>query len=252
MAGRHHDTLDDAASSIHAVASSSLTRVWIAGPGDLCATCSMAPECPDRSRCLHLERSLGLTTRVDGPFRRFPFGAREVGQVALALEPRILNEELAASGLADPAWLALHRIAGFGAWPLAASGRCLGVVAVFRREPIGGADAQSIATVVRLAAAALENLERATLPAVTIEAVPPAPRLHAPAAPEGRNPSLTPPPPTMADAQRSVILEALARAGGRVSGPGGAAELLAMRSTTLESRIRKLGLRKPPRTGALR
>ena len=51
----------------------------------------------------------------------------------------------------------------------------------------------------------------------------------------------------MADVQRRAILATLARTGGRVSGPGGAAELLGMKPTTLESRIRRLGVRKPPR-----
>jgi DNA-binding NtrC family response regulator len=43
--------------------------------------------------------------------------------------------------------------------------------------------------------------------------------------------------------QRDAILAALARSGGRVSGPGGAAELLGMKSSTLFSRMSVLGLR---------
>jgi hypothetical protein len=30
-----------------------LARIWLTGPGDICATCRMRPECPDQSRCLH-------------------------------------------------------------------------------------------------------------------------------------------------------------------------------------------------------
>ena len=44
--------------------------------------------------------------------------------------------------------------------------------------------------------------------------------------------------------QRDVIVAALERSGGRVSGPGGAAELLGMKASTLFSRMSVLGLRK--------
>jgi len=43
--------------------------------------------------------------------------------------------------------------------------------------------------------------------------------------------------------QRDVIVAALERSGGRVSGPGGAAELLGMKRSTLFSRLRVLGIR---------
>jgi hypothetical protein len=64
-----------------------LARLWLVGPGDLCASCAMRPECPDQTACLHLVASAGSTTRVDGPFRRFPIGARRVGQVAATHAP---------------------------------------------------------------------------------------------------------------------------------------------------------------------
>jgi DNA-binding NtrC family response regulator len=44
--------------------------------------------------------------------------------------------------------------------------------------------------------------------------------------------------------QRDAIVAALERSGGRVSGPGGAAELLGMKASTLFSRMSVLGLRK--------
>ena len=52
---------------------------------------------------------------------------------------------------------------------------------------------------------------------------------------------------SMAQVQRRAILAALESTGGKLSGTGGAAESLGMKPTTLESRIRRLGLRKPPR-----
>jgi formate hydrogenlyase transcriptional activator len=44
------------------------------------------------------------------------------------------------------------------------------------------------------------------------------------------------------DEVRSVIERALRRAGGRVYGPGGAADLLGLRPTTLQGKIRKYGI----------
>jgi transcriptional regulator with GAF, ATPase, and Fis domain len=43
--------------------------------------------------------------------------------------------------------------------------------------------------------------------------------------------------------EREVLAAALARAGGRVSGPGGAAELLGLRPSTLESKLKAAGLK---------
>src|SRR5262245_25727734 len=68
------------------------------------------------------------------------------------------------------------------------------------------------------------------------------------AAPPPRPPSTSAPLPMLSRAalekhQRDAIVAALERSGGRVSGPGGAAELLGMNSSTLFSRMSVLGLR---------
>jgi formate hydrogenlyase transcriptional activator len=47
---------------------------------------------------------------------------------------------------------------------------------------------------------------------------------------------------TLADAERAAIIDALRRAEGRISGPGGAAALLALRPTTLHAKMKKLGV----------
>jgi transcriptional regulator with GAF, ATPase, and Fis domain len=52
-------------------------------------------------------------------------------------------------------------------------------------------------------------------------------------------------PPTLAGAERTQILAALHQTGWRVRGPAGAATLLGLKPTTLESRIKKLGLQRP-------
>ena len=52
-------------------------------------------------------------------------------------------------------------------------------------------------------------------------------------------------PTTLVDAERAHILAALTQAGGRIRGAGGAAELLDVKPTTLESRMQRLGIRRP-------
>jgi hypothetical protein len=137
--------------------------------------------------------------------------------------PLVITRQLESSGVAEPGWLALHGIGFFGAWPLMAAGP-VGVLGLFGREAPEPSTFRAIEALARIAALAL-TAER---PAETPE------RTSAPA------------PATMAEAQRLAILAALERAEGRVSGPGGAAAMLHMKPTTLESRIRRLGLRKPP------
>jgi transcriptional regulator with GAF, ATPase, and Fis domain len=51
--------------------------------------------------------------------------------------------------------------------------------------------------------------------------------------------------PTLAVAERGQILAALDQTGWRIRGPAGAAALLGLKPTTLESRIKKLGLQRP-------
>jgi formate hydrogenlyase transcriptional activator len=50
---------------------------------------------------------------------------------------------------------------------------------------------------------------------------------------------------TLEDAERQHILRALRQTNWRISGPSGAANLLGMKRTTLQARIRKLGIRRP-------
>jgi formate hydrogenlyase transcriptional activator len=60
-------------------------------------------------------------------------------------------------------------------------------------------------------------------------------------------PSVGSPAPiaTLQDAERQHILQALRQTHWRVSGPRGAANLLGMKRTTLQARIRKLGIKRP-------
>ena len=73
-------------------------------------------------------------------------------------------------------------------------------------------------------------------------------RFHGPATtnpkPNQQRPVLT--ERQMRELERKNIANALARCGGKIYGAGGAAELLGLKPTTLSSRIKKLGLDRPP------
>lgn len=220
-----------------------LARVWLLGPGDLCSSCPLAGECPDRRECLHLVASAGLSTRLDGPFRRFPVGARQVGEVARTLRPFVANEDLAGLGLAEATWLATHRLRSFAALPLVVSGRAVGVVAVFSRTPLADEEVHALGLVCRLASL---GLPAGAAPASATLAA------RAAAAPAPVTPTTVALPllRPLAETEREILERVLAHTGGRVSGPQGAARILGMKPTTLESRLKKRGVRKPPRGDA--
>ena len=52
------------------------------------------------------------------------------------------------------------------------------------------------------------------------------------------------PASTFHEAERKVILEALKAASGQISGHGGAAERLGLKRTTLQNKMRRLGIAK--------
>ena len=120
-----------------------LARIWLMGPGDICATCPMGGECPSRIRCLHLAASAGRSridgtewTGIEGGFRRIPLGVRKVGQVgstgkSFLIEDAALHPELTA----HPEWIRQEGIHGFAGHPLTFRGEILGVLGAFGRTP---------------------------------------------------------------------------------------------------------------------
>jgi len=217
-----------------------LARVWTVGPGDSCATCPMRPECPDQRACLHLVVSMGVSTRLDGPFRRFPIGARRVGRVVSERKPYVERGDLAARGIADPGWLAVHGVRSFAAVPLGDGGR--GVLAVFSRRFLTDQEVHLLAFAARAAVRSgpgAPAAPRSPLPARTDAPIAPARRAPAPeliAVAGGR---------TLAEIEREAIERALVETGGRISGPRGAATMLGLKPSTLASRMQKLGVRRP-------
>jgi transcriptional regulator with GAF, ATPase, and Fis domain len=123
-----------------------LARVWLIGPGDICATCPMRAECPDQTRCLHLAASAGRArtapaedwARTDGAFRRFPLGVRKIGRIGATGEAvRIADVTQEREWIARPEWASAEQIRSFAGQPLTFRGEVLGALALFSRTPLG-------------------------------------------------------------------------------------------------------------------
>ena len=50
---------------------------------------------------------------------------------------------------------------------------------------------------------------------------------------------------SLEDAERRHILDVLEQSGWRITGQGGAAEILGLKRTTLQSKMKKLGIKRP-------
>jgi GAF domain/Bacterial regulatory protein, Fis family len=214
-----------------------LARVWMVGPGDQCTSCPMRPECPNQTRCLHLVASAGTTARVDGAFRRFPIGAREVGMTIVRQEPFVARGGIDSRSLAESTWLAAHRVKSFAALPIVANGEAVGVLALFSRRELTDAEVRLIGFSIAQAVRAEEGRSGAAESGV--DAVG-----RGAAAAGTTAESAKRAPGRLDDAQRDAIAAALETAGGRISGPRGAAAILGLHPNTLTSRMIRLGMRK--------
>jgi transcriptional regulator with GAF, ATPase, and Fis domain len=124
-----------------------LVRIWLAQSTADCIDCPTIDECRNRSHCLYLVASGGRSvvtpatewTRLDGAFRRIPFGVRKVGRIAATGQPIEVPDlrEPFPDWVAEPDWMRAEGIRGFAGQPLLHRGQVLGVLAVFARGAIG-------------------------------------------------------------------------------------------------------------------
>jgi transcriptional regulator with GAF, ATPase, and Fis domain len=134
-----------------------LARIWLVEPGDICGACREAPRCLNRERCLHLQASAGLSTRLDGAHRRVPIGALKIGQIALSREPMWANQIETDERITDKAWVRRNGLASFAGYPLLFQGELLGVLAMFAKRPLSGADLERLSLFANRAAIAIQN-----------------------------------------------------------------------------------------------
>lgn len=134
-------------------------RIWLLGPGDLCAECYKADSCENHESCLHLRASAGIYTRINGEYRRIPLGAFKIGCIAQNREPVITNDAQGDNRLPNKSWLKendLHSVAGY---PLVFRDELLGVIAMFSRHVMKQEEFDKIAVFVNQASVTIKNAQ---------------------------------------------------------------------------------------------
>src|SRR5215468_11060949 len=132
-------------------------RLWLLGPGDLCAACYQAADCANRARCLHLKASAGLYTNLNGTFRRVPLGVAKIGHIALGWGPTYTNDTLTDDRLPDKTWLREHGLVSFAGYPLLFQEELLGVLAMFSQRAMHQDEFDRLAVFANQAAIAIKN-----------------------------------------------------------------------------------------------
>ena len=134
-------------------------RIWLLGPGDLCADCYKATDCTNRSRCLHLEASAGLYTNLSGEYRRIPLGALKIGKIAQGSGAIFTNDVLGDERLPNKQWMTDNGLHSFAGHPLKFRWELLGVIAMFGRRPLSGEEFERLAVFANEAAIAIKNAQ---------------------------------------------------------------------------------------------
>lgn len=126
---------------------SALARIWVLGPGDLCRDCRQADWCSDRTQCLHLQASAGLSLNLNGEYRRVPLGLLKIGRIAQGAGAMVANDILQDDRLPNKQWIEANGLQSFAGFPLVVEGRVFGVLALFGREPLSEAMLQTVESV---------------------------------------------------------------------------------------------------------
>ena len=144
-----------------------LARIWLTFPGDICGSCFLRDECPDRSRCLHLVASAARAQnpesgdqwhRTDGFYRRLPLGVRRIGEIAVSADSVRLLETADDDGwFARNDWLRREGVQSFCGHPLIFRDDVLGVMAVFSRSLVSDQEFAWLRAFADSAAVAIAN-----------------------------------------------------------------------------------------------
>lgn len=186
----------------------------------------------------------GSYNRLDGEFRQTAIADAKIAEIANSRVPFVVRVVRGDEDwLINPPWAARQGVRAFLAFPLVADQNVRGVLAALDRDMPDDELILRLTLVAEIVAHRSAELARRTASDLCPSQPPPSLPERDGGAGEGRR---TPELLTRADLRRiekQNIEAALARTGGKVFGPGGAAELLGMRPTTLASRVKALGIR---------
>ena len=134
-------------------------RIWLLGPGDLCASCHKADHCDNRAQCLHLKASAGVYANTNGEYRRVPLGALKIGRIAQGWGPIHTNDALGDDRLPNKAWMREQGLRAFAGYPLYFQDDLLGVLALFSRQALSQAELDRLPIFAHQAAIAIKNAQ---------------------------------------------------------------------------------------------
>jgi PAS domain S-box-containing protein len=124
-----------------------LARIWTVEPGDLCGECHKAAWCANRTRCLHLKASAGLSTNLNGEYRRVPLGTLKIGRIAQGEGAMFTNDVLGDERLANKDWLRANGLQSFAGFPLIIENKVFGVMGMFARVPLSDPMLQTLESI---------------------------------------------------------------------------------------------------------
>lgn len=136
-----------------------LARIWMIGPGDTCQACCKAAICTDRSRCLHLVASSGLSTNLNGEHQRVPLGVLKIGQIAQSGRPHRTNDVMRDERIPNKQWLQENGLQSFAGYPLIFQDEVLGVLGLFGKATICPQEFARLAVFAHQAAIAVKNAQ---------------------------------------------------------------------------------------------
>ena len=107
---------------------------------------------------LELQASVGMDTRLDGPHSRIPVGQFQIGIIAEEKAPRLMNDLPSDPAERNQEWAHYEGIVSFAGFPLLVSELCVGVLAVFARQPLPRQTLDALAAVAPGIAQSIERL----------------------------------------------------------------------------------------------
>ncbi|HVL97894.1 MAG TPA: SpoIIE family protein phosphatase [Egibacteraceae bacterium] len=106
---------------------------------------------------LVLVASAGLYTHLDGGHARVPVGAYKIGRIAGDRHPHLTNDVPNDPEISDPDWAEREGMVAFAGYPLVLEQRCIGVLAMFARQPLPESSMAALAAVADAVALAVEQ-----------------------------------------------------------------------------------------------
>jgi PAS domain S-box-containing protein len=101
----------------------------------------------EQSGILELQASSGMYTHLDGPHSRIPLGEKKIGSIARDGEAIFTNSVIGDPNVSDQGWALREGMVSFAGHPLHVSGRLIGVMALFAKNPLAESVPKALASI---------------------------------------------------------------------------------------------------------